>query len=168
MNNKPISIPKANGVDKVLEIFALSMILAMIIVPLILYSRLPERIPSHYNVSGEIDSYSNKISVFILPIICLLVVYLPITILQRFPHTFNFPVKVTERNADSLYVIGIRIIRYIKLLVIVIFVLLLTETLLCAFNIQHGRFVFYILYGIDIVFFPLIIIVGIKKMRHIG
>ena len=168
MKSNSYSIPKAEGFDRVLEISSIAIVSAMIIVSVLLFSKLPETIPSHYNVVGEIDGYSGRISVFILPIVCLLVVYLPLTILQRFPNTYNFPVKVTEENAEILYTMGVRVIRCLKLLAIIIFALLLAETLLCAFNIQHGKFVFWILYGIDITLFPLILVTGIKKMKRIG
>ena len=101
MKKKSFSIPKAKGFDRVVEILALAIVLTMINVPIVLYSSLPERIPSHYNIAGEIDSYNSRSSVFILPVICLLV-YLPITILQCFPHLYNFPVEVTEENAEDL------------------------------------------------------------------
>ena len=167
MKKKSFSIPKAKGFDRVVEILALAIVLTMIIVPIVLYSSLPERIPSHYNIAGEIDSYNSRSSVFILPVICLLV-YLPITILQCFPHLYNFPVEVTEENAEDLYSIAIRLIRCMKLLVIFVFALLFAETILCAFNIQHGKFVFWVLYGIDIILFPLILFWGIKKIKRVA
>ncbi len=41
------------------------------------YPQLPEKIPSHWNASGEIDAYANKeVSLFIIPIITLLIVLL--------------------------------------------------------------------------------------------
>ena len=50
------------------EIFALVLVLAAFVVTGALYSRLPERIPSHWNIRGEVDSYSSKpFGPFVLP-----------------------------------------------------------------------------------------------------
>jgi uncharacterized membrane protein len=50
------------------EIFALALVLAAFVVTGALYSRLPERIPSHWNIRGEVDSYSSKpFGPFVLP-----------------------------------------------------------------------------------------------------
>ncbi|MCD6247545.1 MAG: SdpI family protein [Candidatus Diapherotrites archaeon] len=41
------------------------------------YPQLPEKIPSHWNAAGEIDAYTNKeVSLFIIPVITLLIVLL--------------------------------------------------------------------------------------------
>ncbi len=50
------------------EIFALALVLVAFVVTGALYSRLPERIPSHWNIRGEVDSYSSKpFGPFVLP-----------------------------------------------------------------------------------------------------
>ena len=50
------------------EILALALVLAAFVVTGALYSRLPEKIPSHWNIRGEVDSYSSKpFGPFVLP-----------------------------------------------------------------------------------------------------
>ena len=50
------------------EILALALVLAAFVVTAALYSRLPEKIPSHWNIRGEVDSYSSKpFGPFVLP-----------------------------------------------------------------------------------------------------
>jgi len=61
------------------ELWALSMMVAVVLITLYFYPRLPERIPSHYNFSGTPDDYSSKGS-FILVYLALCVgVYLLMT-----------------------------------------------------------------------------------------
>ena len=52
------------------EILALALVLVAFVVTGALYSRLPERIPSHWNIRGEVDSYSSKpFGPFVLPVV---------------------------------------------------------------------------------------------------
>lgn len=53
------------------------IILLPIIAGLLLWNQLPEQIPSHWNVNGEIDGYTKKeIVVFLIPIIMLTIQWL--------------------------------------------------------------------------------------------
>jgi len=50
------------------EILPIALIILALLVGLILYPDLPERMPSHWNAQGEIDSYSGKnFGVFFFP-----------------------------------------------------------------------------------------------------
>ncbi|MNN12054.1 hypothetical protein D3C81_1250330 [compost metagenome] len=49
------------------------------------------------------------------------VLYVAMTIINRFPHLFNYPVKITEENALQQYTSASRLIRYLKFIVVVIF-----------------------------------------------
>lgn len=57
------------------------LILMSVIATAFIYSSLPEKIPSHWNIRGEIDSYNNKSFVWftsLLPLgIYLLMIYIP-------------------------------------------------------------------------------------------
>jgi uncharacterized membrane protein len=57
------------------------LILISIIATVFIYSSLPEKIPAHWNIRGEIDSYNNKSFVWftaLLPLgIYLLMIYIP-------------------------------------------------------------------------------------------
>lgn len=54
-----------------------SLIFLSIVLSIYFYPLLPEKIPSHWNASGKVDSYSNKnLALFIIPAITLLVVLL--------------------------------------------------------------------------------------------
>ena len=50
------------------EILALVLVLAAFSMTVVLYGRLPEKIPSHWNLRGEIDAYASKpFGPFLLP-----------------------------------------------------------------------------------------------------
>jgi uncharacterized membrane protein len=83
------------------------------------YINLPEIIPTHFGINGKADDWGNKVTVFILPAISM-VLFIGISILNRFPHIFNYPVRVTAENANFLYSRGTRLIRIIKVSILII------------------------------------------------
>jgi uncharacterized membrane protein len=73
------------------------------------WSELPDKMPSHFNAVGEPDDWSGKGSVLILPVISSLM-FMLIYFLAKVPHFHNYPVKVTEQNAERLYKISNRML----------------------------------------------------------
>lgn len=53
--------------QKILEGACLVLLAGMILLPLLLWNRLPDQIPGHYNGAGEIDRWAGKIELFVLP-----------------------------------------------------------------------------------------------------
>jgi len=85
-----------------LEIISLVIILAMFLYPLIVWKDIPDSIPMHYNVRGEIDRYANKNSIFFLPVVGL-VLYVLLTVVTFFPSIWNMPVTITHENKERVY-----------------------------------------------------------------
>ena len=79
---------------------------AMIVVLLVLiwligayaYTTLPDRIPTHFGLSGKPDAFGNRLTFLLLPIafslapvIILLIVKLRFTLINKFPYLVNLP-----------------------------------------------------------------------------
>ena len=106
--------------DYIIEILSIIGLIGLIIIPIIYYGKLPEIMPKHFDLHGNPDSYGNKGMVWFLPIIGI-VTYIGLSILCKYPHKFNYPTQVTEKNAERIYKKGIIIIRIVKLSVILLF-----------------------------------------------
>ncbi len=76
--------------------------------------------PKHFNVFGQPDSYANKNIIWFLPALGL-ILYIGMTILNKYPHVFNYPIKLTNENAEKLYKIGTKTIRFLKIVIIISF-----------------------------------------------
>jgi hypothetical protein len=63
-----------------------------------------------------------------------LILYSGLTILNKYPYVFNYPVKVTNDNAERLYIIGTRKIRLLKVVIILSFAFLNFKTIEIALN----------------------------------
>ncbi len=87
---------------------------------IIMWSQLPDQIPTHYNFAGEADGYGGKGSLIFLLAIAWFV-FILITVLMKFPNTWNMPVKVTAENRARLYGISRGMLETIKLLTALVF-----------------------------------------------
>jgi len=66
---------------------------------------LPDRIPVHFGLNGQADAWGGKTALVIGPLISLASVGL-LAIVNRFPHTFNYPIRVTPENAQRQYTLA--------------------------------------------------------------
>ena len=106
--------------DKALETLCLIVLIILWGGTIAGYPGLPEQIPTHFNAAGEADDYGSKNSIFILPIVATLV-YIGMSVLNQYPHIYNYPTTVTEKNARRLYTSVTKLMRTLKLIVTVIF-----------------------------------------------
>ena len=103
--------------------------------PYIIYSRLPEIIPTHINIIGEIDGYGSKDTFNILPFFGV-IIYVGLSIMQKYPHVFNYPVEVNEDNCRQLYSLGIKCCRFIKIISTLIITYITYHITCYAFGIE--------------------------------
>jgi uncharacterized membrane protein len=119
------------------------------------YSKLPETIPVHFNGSGQVDSYGGKMTIFMLPIIgSLLFIFL--TILNAFPHKFNYPRTITVDNAVKQYTNATRFMRYLKFVILIIFTLIAFKIYTVAMGEANGLGVWFLPLTFALIFIPVL------------
>lgn len=151
---RPRINPENTTIDRFLESAAWAALILLWILVLKSYNKLPEIIPSHFNPSGQPDDTSNKNFIFILPVIGTFVFFL-LTVLQNYPYTFNYPVKITADNAMKQYTNAIKMIRYLKLIILVVFGLITFFTLKTAWGESEGLGIWFLPVFLIGVFGPL-------------
>lgn len=114
--------------DNFLESLGWLLLVLLWVQVLFNFNELPDTIPTHFNFKGEVDGYGSKWTMFFLPITAS-ILYIGLTILNRFPHIFNYTVDITEENAERQYTIATKMIRALKLGVVVIFGLISIMTI---------------------------------------
>lgn len=112
--------------DKVAEILGWILLGILWCMAVYSYGRLPEIIPVHYR-HGVADGYGDKSGIFDLPIVGT-VLFIALTVLNRFPHIFNYVEEITSENAESQYYSMTRILRFLKLFMVGIFILIVFKT----------------------------------------
>ena len=88
--------------QRIAGILAPLILLGSIVYILIIWHRLPEQIPTHYNFAGEIDGYGGRGTLLLMPVIGL-VTDLTVAVCGRFPKSWNTGVRVTALNRARVY-----------------------------------------------------------------
>ena len=133
MPNPKINI-ELSKTDKLIEIISWITFIFVWVTIVINYSSLPDTIPIHFDASGQPDGYGSKAMIFLLGFI-LTFVFVLMTLLNKVPHIFNYPVKITAENAQYQYKNATKLIRYIRLSVVFLFTYILIMTMKTA----HGE-----------------------------
>lgn len=103
--------------DLALEIATLCGVLLLIGLPVLFYAELPETIPTHFNGKGIADGHGARSTLLMLPIMGT-IMSLGLYALNRVPHIFNYPVEITEENAEKHYRNGTSLIRWLNLIIV--------------------------------------------------
>jgi len=140
--------------DKILEILGWISILAILALTITNYTNLPDTIPIHYNDAGQADGFGGKATILTLPIIAT-VLFIGLTILNKFPHIFNYPTKKTHDNALRQYTNATILIRYLKLIIVVIFGLIAFKTIQNANGETDGLGRWFLPLTLGLIFIPL-------------
>lgn len=129
-------ITKRTKYDWTLEILSL-LALIWAFIPVFFMKKLGEHvlIPIHFNAAGRADGWGGTHFLWINALMCL-GFYLLFLLSDRYYKIMNFPVKVTPENADDLYRIGVRMMRHMKFLSILIVAYLNNSSFALALGYQ--------------------------------
>lgn len=125
MRERPKIKLELTTLDKTLELLGWVSILAIWVLPITNYTNLSDRIPIHYNAAGQADGFGGKGNIITLPLMAT-VLFVGLSLLNKFPHVFNYPANITADNALRQYTTATRWIRFLKLIVVVGLIALLT------------------------------------------
>lgn len=123
--------------DKTLEISGKCIIMLLWILTAVAFFKMPDTIPTHFNALGQADNYGNKGTIFVLPIIAT-ILFIGLTALNHYPQIYNYPEKITEENAVYQYSRATRMIRFLKLIMAILFTIIVLSTFLIAIHITSG------------------------------
>ncbi len=156
---------KSTLTDKLLELLAGLLLLVIWGYALLNYTNLPETIPTHYGFDGTANSFGSKQTLLTIPIITTLI-FVFLTLLNRHPYTFNYPVKITEENALRQYANATRMMRVLNLSVTFVFGLLLYETITNANQETPSLHTWFLPLTLGLTFIPLtFFIIRAVKMK---
>ncbi len=136
MSRPIIEVPK-EPIDWFLEGVAWIAIFSMFAYPLYHYGSLPEEIPTHFGPDGQPDAFGSKKSIWILPIISL-ITFIIFVVLNRSPHIFNYPTKITEDNALVQYQAATRLMRLLNAIITVFMAYITYGIVQTALENQNG------------------------------
>lgn len=117
MEDRPEITIQLQPADKVLEVAGYILLALLWVTTIYMYWQLPDMIPNHP------DDVMDKRTIFLLAILGSLQFFL-ISNVEDKPHLMNFPLKITPENIERQYARGMRMIKLVKILLIVVFILI--------------------------------------------
>jgi uncharacterized membrane protein len=111
---------------KILEVLGM---IALVVLCWITYTalygptRLPERVPTHFDAAGHPNAWGPPTGMILLPVMAI-GLYLLMSIVTRFPGAFHYPVRVTRLNIERLQSIVLDMIAWLKAELACLFLLL--------------------------------------------
>lgn len=157
----PNKQPKINitwtALDISLEIIAILALAALWLMLLYFYSKLPNTIPVHFDAAGKIDGYGSKIILLLEPVLAS-ILYVGLTVLNRYPHLFNYLSQINEDNAAYQYRMATRLIRYLKLLIVFLFIFVLWTSIQAVSSQNEGLGLRFLPIFFALVFIPILFV----------
>ncbi len=134
---RPKIKPSYNFSEKLVQAMALFSLIGLIALTVSAMPGLPEKIPTHFGANGSPDDWGGKGSLLLLPMISA-VLYVPLTILERFPWVYNYVVEITEENAARQYRLARETLEWLKLITTALFFYLQWQTVQAAKGLSDG------------------------------
>jgi uncharacterized membrane protein len=136
MNRPKIQVPKTS-LDHILEALPFILIVVEFYFIIHYYPELPDKMPQHFDGSGQPDAYGNKSILWFPPIINLILVA-GMIYLTRFPHILNYLTEITEENAAIQYKLAQRMLRLLASLIAALFLYITVSTIYTGIGQWNG------------------------------
>ena len=119
-------------INRISNILCIITIAIMVILLLLNWNSLPDRVPTHFTFDGTPDGFGGKSALIREPIIAV-VLFAIMTVAQHFPQIWNFPVQLTERNMEREYLIASVMLNAVKVLITLLFLMTLLSAFIAGF-----------------------------------
>lgn len=119
--------------DILLETACIGLFGASLVYLAINYGALPEEIPMKFTMDGEPISLGSKMNIWFLPGVAA-IIFIGLTVLNRHPHIFNYPVELSRINVIRQYRLATKLLRWIKIETVLLLSLVAIETI----NVSNG------------------------------
>ncbi len=106
--------------DWALEAIAFLIWFGGLLFIIINFASTPDQVPTHYDYTGTPTTSGNKNSLWLLVGTGTLL-YVLLSVVSLFPHTFNYPVEITPQNAERQYTLAVSMMRTLKIVVLMVF-----------------------------------------------
>lgn len=145
----------------ILEVISLLGLVGAAYMLIRFWPELPMVIPKHFGFSGEVDGWGDRSSLHVL-LGANLFIYIMMTVVRLFPHTFNYPLAITADNAARQYQLAIWYMALLKAQVVWLFVYLQWQIIQVALGNSSGLGSWLIIAVLLALLLPMLIYVGHK------
>ncbi len=98
----------------ILEVIAIGLMLFQFFLIFNSWSVIPDKVPAHFDISGKPNSWGEKKSLFILPVVSI-ILFLALTLAGHYPKMFGYLLSYSEEeNRERLKIMDHWLIRIMK------------------------------------------------------
>jgi len=153
---KPKINPPLRSVDIIIEALAAICLIYMVTQLIVVYPEIKQQVPTHFGTNGTPDAWGSKTSLILIPVVSI-VIYAGLTILNKYPYIFNYPVPITEENASKQYQLAKSLITALKFTTTGLFLYIQLQTISVVKEIQTGLGTYFLIIILIGSFIPIII-----------
>ena len=114
MRTEPRSSVPRTAYEQVFQIAGVAVLMGLCGYAFAVWAKIPARVPVHFGARGLPDAWGARSSLLLLPMLGVLL-FVVMTVLERYPRLYNYPVSVTAENADALFRLGRQLVVTVKL-----------------------------------------------------
>lgn len=136
-------------IDKMLDTAGWFGLATLVIITVFTYFRVPDTIPVHFNIVGRPNGFGNKLFLFaVLGIACF--IFFSITLTIKYVFASPKATAIPNKNLDF----AIRIVRFLKLMVMIGFIYIMVITNLIVDHVTDGLGSFFLPAVVITLLFP--------------
>lgn len=160
MNRRPIIQLRLKAIDVACEILGWLLIVGHWVFTVAAYTALPNTVPIHFNGAGEADRMGDKAFLFFLPFISTALA-IGLTVLNKYPHWFNYLSPITSSNAQEEYTRATRLLRVVKISIVIVFALITVLSVRSATKATSGIGAWVLPLALMLVGAPIVVYIGL-------
>lgn len=145
---RPILHLPRTKIEIIMDIIGTTLFWGAILLIVINWGKIPESIPAHFNIEGDVDRWGSKYEFIILPVIGLFLNVI-MSLLEKAPHMHNYPNRINESNAEQFYLHSRKLLNVVKNICLILFAYLI---------VQIGRIALGDIEKLGIGFIPILVI----------
>ena len=113
-------------------IFLLSMLYIIVV-----WGKIPDEVPGHFNAAGEVDRWGSKFELFILPFIGVFL-WILMGLLEKAPQMYNYPARLNENNVEAFYLSSRKILNEVKNYCLILFSIISIQMVRISLGDAHS------------------------------
>ncbi|TFV95944.1 DUF1648 domain-containing protein [Algoriphagus kandeliae] len=131
--DRPIIQLEKGILDWILDGINVLLLVALITLPIIKLSELPDQIPVHFSADGLPDGYGSKYGLWRLPVLGI-GIFIALFFLKKSPHIFNYAVEITTKNAQKQYLLAVRMLGLLSVIILGSFLYIVHQKIQAALS----------------------------------
>lgn len=148
-----------NTVDWILKAVAFLCCAATAVIVAVRWNKLPDKIPTHFELNGEPNGFGGKGMLVVLVIVMVAMTGL-MYLAEMFPKMWNLPVKITDSNREFVY----RTVKYfIEVETIIMITFLAGPIIAIVFSKTYPGWIIFIQLGVfTVAFVATMVFIAVK------